>query len=89
MAASSGEFGATLRSWRERLSPGEFGLPTGATRRARGLRRQEVAQLAGVSLDYLVQLEQGRATGPSPQVLAALSRALRPVIAGADIMKAG
>jgi transcriptional regulator with XRE-family HTH domain len=77
MAASSSEFGATLRSWRDRLSPGELGLPAGAHRRARGLRRQEVAQLAGVSLDYLVQLEQGRATGPSTQVLAALSRALR------------
>jgi transcriptional regulator with XRE-family HTH domain len=77
MAASSSELGATLRSWRDRLPPGEFGLPTGAHRRARGLRRQEVAQLAGVSLDYLVQLEQGRATGPSAQVLAALSRALR------------
>lgn len=77
MAASFSEFGATLRSWCDRLPPEELGLPAGARRRARGLRRQEVAQLAGVSLDYLVQLEQGRATGPSPQVLAALSRALR------------
>jgi transcriptional regulator with XRE-family HTH domain len=77
VAASISEFGATLRSWRDRLPPEEFGLPTGARRRARGLRRQEVAQLAGVSLDYLVQLEQGRAAAPSPQVLAALSRALR------------
>jgi transcriptional regulator with XRE-family HTH domain len=77
MAASSSELGVTLRTWRDRLSPGELGLPAGARRRARGLRRQEVAQLAGVSLDYLIQLEQGRATGPSPQVLAALSRALR------------
>jgi transcriptional regulator with XRE-family HTH domain len=77
MAASSSELGATLRSWRDRMRPGEFGLPAGGSRRARGLRRQEVAQLAGVSVDYLVQLEQGRATGPSPQVLAALSRALR------------
>jgi transcriptional regulator with XRE-family HTH domain len=75
--AGSSEFGATLRSWRDRLPPEELGLAAGAHRRARGLRRQEVAQLAGVSLDYLVQLEQGRATGPSPQVLAALSRALR------------
>jgi transcriptional regulator with XRE-family HTH domain len=77
MAASISEFGATLRSWRDRLPPGELGLPAGARRRARGLRRQEVAQLAGVSLDYLIQLEQGRAAAPSPQVLAALSRALR------------
>jgi transcriptional regulator with XRE-family HTH domain len=77
MAGSFNELGATLRGWRDRLRPEELGLPAGARRRARGLRRQEVAQLAGVSLDYLVQLEQGRATGPSPQVLAALSRALR------------
>jgi transcriptional regulator with XRE-family HTH domain len=77
MTASSSEFGTTLRSWRDRRPPEEFGLPAGAHRRARGLRRQEVAQLAGVSVDYLVQLEQGRATGPSPQILAALSRALR------------
>jgi transcriptional regulator with XRE-family HTH domain len=77
MAGSFSELGATLRGWRERLLPEELGLAVGARRRARGLRRQEVAQLAGVSLDYLVQLEQGRATGPSPQVLAALSRALR------------
>lgn len=77
MAGSFTELGATLRGWRDRLPPEELGLAAGARRRARGLRRQEVAQLAGVSLDYLVQLEQGRATGPSPQVLAALSRALR------------
>jgi transcriptional regulator with XRE-family HTH domain len=77
MVASSSELGMTLRSWRDRLSPGELGLSADARRRARGLRRQEVARLAGVSVDYLIQLEQGRATGPSPQVLAALSRALR------------
>lgn len=77
LAASTGELGATLRSWRDRLTPDELGLPAATRRRARGLRRQEVAQLAGFSLDYLVQLEQGRATGPSPQVLTALARALR------------
>ncbi|MFJ4654706.1 helix-turn-helix domain-containing protein [Nocardia sp. NPDC088792] len=77
MATSINEFGATLRSWRDRLSPEELGLPTDANRRARGLRRQELAHLAGVSPDYLVQLEQGRATAPSPQILAALARALR------------
>jgi transcriptional regulator with XRE-family HTH domain len=77
MAVSNTELGPTLRGWRDRLTPEEFGLPTATGRRARGLRRQEVAQLAGVSLDYLVQLEQGRATAPSPQVLNALARALR------------
>jgi transcriptional regulator with XRE-family HTH domain len=77
VAASINELGATLRDWRDRLTPEEFGLPIAVGRRARGLRRQEVADLAGVSLDYLVQLEQGRARTPSPQVLAALARALR------------
>ena len=77
VAASSNELGATLRDWRARSTPEEFGLPVLVGRRARGLRRQEVAGLAGVSLDYLVQLEQGRARTPSPQVLTALARALR------------
>lgn len=77
MAVSVNELGATLRSWRERSAPQEFGLPIAAGRRARGLRRQEVAEIAGVSLDYLVQLEQGRASTPSQQVLSALARALR------------
>jgi transcriptional regulator with XRE-family HTH domain len=53
------------------------GLPAGGVRRAAGLRREELAQLAGMSVDYIVRLEQGRATSPSPQVLSALARALR------------
>jgi transcriptional regulator with XRE-family HTH domain len=68
---------ACLRSWRDRLSPGEAGLPVQARRRAPGLRRQELAQLAGLSVDYLTRLEQGRARHPSAQVVAALARALR------------
>lgn len=68
---------ACLRSWRDRLSPAEAGLPARGTRRAPGLRREEVAQLAGLSLDYLARLEQGRASNPSPSVLAPLARALR------------
>jgi transcriptional regulator with XRE-family HTH domain len=71
------ELAACLRSWRDRLSPAEAGLPAGGTRRAPGLRREEVAQLAGLSLDYLARLEQGRASKPSPSVLAPLARALR------------
>jgi transcriptional regulator with XRE-family HTH domain len=77
VAASINEFGATLRSWRDRLQPEELGLPTAPHRRAQGLNRGELARLAGVSRDYLVQLEQGRASGPSAQVLGALARALR------------
>src|SRR6476646_10186171 len=61
----SGELAGCLRSWRERLSPADVGLPADGHRRVAGLRREEVAQLAGVSMDYLTRLEQGRATSPS------------------------
>lgn len=71
------ELAGCLRSWRERLSPAAAGLPAGNQRRVAGLRREEVAQLAGVSVDYLSRLEQGRAQRPSPLVLASLARALR------------
>src|SRR6516225_10725569 len=77
MSATQQELGGCIRSWRERLTPAEAGLPAGAHRRVQGLRREEVAQVAGVSLDYLARLEQGRAQRPSPSVLAALARALR------------
>ncbi len=53
----SAELGALLRQARTRLSPTEVGLPAGLRRRVRGLRREEVAQLAGVSVDYVVRLE--------------------------------
>ncbi|MFJ5091554.1 helix-turn-helix domain-containing protein [Streptomyces sp. NPDC088674] len=69
--------GATLRRWRDRVSPEEAGLPAGRGRRAKGLRREELAALAGLSVDYVVRLEQGRAGHPSAQVVAALARALR------------
>jgi transcriptional regulator with XRE-family HTH domain len=69
--------GSYIQAWRRRLQPVDVGLPAGSTRRTRGLRREELASLAGISVDYLVRLEQGRATNPSTQVLAALSRALR------------
>jgi transcriptional regulator with XRE-family HTH domain len=72
-----GELGAALRGWRDRVSPADAGLAAGRARRAPGLRREELALLAGVSADYITRLEQGRATAPSPQVLGALGRALR------------
>lgn len=72
-----GELAGCLRAWRERLDPAEAGLPAGGRRRVVGLRREEVAQLAGVSVDYLSRLEQGRAARPSASVLASLARALR------------
>src|SRR2546430_5789606 len=66
-----------LRTWRDRMSPGQVGLAVNAPRRTRGLRREELAVLAGISADYLVRLEQGRASNPSTQVCAALARALQ------------
>ena len=73
------ELAAFLRARRARLSPRQAGLPeTGSPgrRRTPGLRRQEVAQLAGMSVDYYIRLEQGRGPHPSRQVLSALARAL-------------
>ncbi|MFI5907546.1 helix-turn-helix transcriptional regulator [Dactylosporangium sp. NPDC051541] len=71
------ELGTTLRTWRDRISPAAVGLPAGRGRRAKGLRREELAELTGISVDYLVRLEQGRFTNPSAQVVAALGRALQ------------
>ncbi|MGW3112271.1 helix-turn-helix transcriptional regulator [Streptomyces sp. NPDC001091] len=74
---ASAELGSAIHRWRDRLPPGEVGLPLGGRRRAPGLRREELAQLAGISVDYVTRLEQGRATNPSSQVVEALTRALR------------
>ncbi|URM97624.1 helix-turn-helix transcriptional regulator [Actinomadura madurae] len=71
------EFGRTVRRWRDRLAPEAVGVPVGRRRRASGLRREELAALAGISTDYLTRLEQGRATAPSAQVVESLARALR------------
>jgi transcriptional regulator with XRE-family HTH domain len=73
----SWEFGQAVRRWRDRLAPETVGVPIGDRRRAAGLRREELAGLAGISVDYLTRLEQGRATSPSSQVVEALARALR------------
>ncbi|GAA1715376.1 helix-turn-helix transcriptional regulator [Fodinicola feengrottensis] len=71
------EFGQAVRRWRDRVTPAAAGLPTGGHRRAAGLRREELALLAGISVDYVTRLEQGRAANPSAQVVEALVRALR------------
>ncbi|WP_172383359.1 helix-turn-helix transcriptional regulator [Streptomyces sp. MNP-20] len=68
--------GGFLRARRGRVAPERVGLTGGRRRRVQGLRREELAQLAGISVDYYVRLEQGRATQPSPEVLDALARAL-------------
>lgn len=69
--------GAMIRVWRDRLPPSAAGLPVARGRRAAGLRREELADLAGVSVDYIVRLEQGRATTPSASVVASVARALQ------------
>ncbi|POX53382.1 helix-turn-helix transcriptional regulator [Streptomyces sp. Ru72] len=72
------ELGEFLRSRRARLRPGELGLPDyGGRRRVPGLRREELARLAGVSVDHYVRLEQGRTLHFSQEVLDAVARALR------------
>lgn len=70
------ELAQFLQTRRARLQPHEAGLPSTARRRVPGLRRHEVSQLAGVSVEYYTRLEQGRGAHPSRQVLSALSRAL-------------
>jgi transcriptional regulator with XRE-family HTH domain len=70
-------FGALLRGYRDRLDPADAGYARSARRRAPGLRREELAELAGLSVEYVLRLEQGRATHPSAQVVSAIARALR------------
>ncbi|MGG2463647.1 helix-turn-helix transcriptional regulator [Streptomyces sp. RGM 3693] len=71
------ELGDFLRSRRARIQPEEVGLPGHGRRRVPGLRREEVAQLAGVSVDYYIRLEQGRGPSVSDAVLDAIGRVLR------------
>lgn len=77
MTPNRAELARAIRRARERVRPEDVGLPAGRSRRVPGLRREEVALLAGISVDYVVRLEQGRGPQPSEQVLSALSRALR------------
>ena len=71
------ELGDFLRSRRSRLSPKAVGLPSGRRRRTPGLRREEVAELAGIGVDWYIRLEQGRSVTPSVTTVDALARALR------------
>ncbi|XVV07019.1 helix-turn-helix transcriptional regulator [Actinosynnema sp. CA-248983] len=71
-----GELGRFLRSRRERCNPIESGFPRGPRRRSQGLRREEVAMLAGVSPTWYTYLEQGRDIRPSPEVVDSLARVL-------------
>jgi transcriptional regulator with XRE-family HTH domain len=76
--ASGSELGRFLRARRTRITPGEVGLTIGpGMRRTPGLRREELATLAGISIDYYTRLERGKETRPSPAVVDALARALQ------------
>ncbi|MFF3755465.1 helix-turn-helix domain-containing protein [Streptomyces sp. NPDC002018] len=72
------QLGDFLRTRRSQLRPADVGVPTyGERRRVPGLRREELAQLAGVSVSYYTRLEQGQSQSASPEVLDAIARALR------------
>jgi transcriptional regulator with XRE-family HTH domain len=77
VAAESNALGDYLRARRGQVQPEDVGLVPGARRRVRGLRREELATLAGVSSEYYLRLEQGRDKNPSAQILDALARALQ------------
>lgn len=74
---ATAEFGQRIHRRRDGVSPESAGLPPGRHRRAPGLHREEFASLAGISVDYIARLEQGRAVNPSSQVVEAIARALR------------
>lgn len=84
MDTAGSALGRTLHAWRDRLAPRDVGLSNAGRRRAQGLRREELAALAGLSVDYLVRLEQSRANTPSAQVVESLARALQLNIAERD-----
>ena len=77
MVVRANALGDYLRARREQVQPEDVGLVAGSRRRVAGLRREELALLAGISSDYYLRLEQGRDKNPSAQVLDALARALR------------
>lgn len=77
MSVPENSLGEALRAWRDRLTTEDVGLPATGRRRTAGLRREELASLAGISVDYLLRLEQGRARRPSRPVVASIARALR------------
>jgi len=75
--ANRAELARAIKRARDRVRPEDVGMPVGQHRRVPGLRREELAMLAGISVDYVVRLEQARGPHPSEQVLTSLCRALR------------
>jgi transcriptional regulator with XRE-family HTH domain len=86
VAPTPGALGEYLRARREQVRPEDVGLTSGARRRVSGLRREELAMLAGISADYYLRLEQGRDTHPSAQVVDSLARALQLDIKGTEYL---
>jgi transcriptional regulator with XRE-family HTH domain len=86
VAARSNALGDYLRARRGRVRPEDVGLIAGARRRVLGLRREELATLAGISSEYYLRLEQGRDKNPSAQILDALARALQLDIKGTEYL---
>jgi transcriptional regulator with XRE-family HTH domain len=84
---TGGNLADYLRARRAQLQPEDVGLPGGTRRRVAGLRREEVAMLAGISPEYYLRLEQGRELRPSDQVLGALAKALRLDADGTDYLQ--
>jgi transcriptional regulator with XRE-family HTH domain len=84
MSPTVSALGDFLRARREQIRPEEVGLGSGRRRRVPGLRREELAMLAGISVDYYLRLEQGRDQHPSPPVLDALARALQLDVKAAE-----
>ena len=76
MTAKANALGDYLRSRRDQVRPEDVGLVPGGPRRVPGLRREELAMLAGISAEYYLRLERGRDKNPSAQILDALARAL-------------
>lgn len=77
MSETTNALGAFLRARRELVTPERAGIPDGGVRRVPGLRREEVAMLAGISADYYLRLERGRDRHPSTQVLESIARVLQ------------
>src|ERR1700759_5113391 len=86
MAVKAKALGDYLRARREQVQPEDVGLVAGSRRRVAGLRREELALLAGISSDYYLRLEQGRDKNPSAQVLDALAQALRLDVKGTEYL---
>jgi transcriptional regulator with XRE-family HTH domain len=86
VAGKGNALGDYLRARREQVRPEDVGLIPGARRRVPGLRREELAMLAGISSDYYLRLEQGRDKNPSAQILDALARALQLDIKGTEYL---